>query len=123
MSNKTKMDQLTIMIAKTSAYAVVITESWLTEEILDAEVAIQGFSIYRADRSGCKRGGVCLFLRNDILAQVCLSKTAGLTEALVVKVKSLKAVIFIVYKSQYVNTQQFVDTMAGRATGHNKGPN
>ena len=91
---------------------VVVTETWLSEEILDAEVSIKGFNIIRSDRSGNIRGGVCIYIRCNILAQVCLQTSVGLTEALVVKVKALKLIISVVYKSQLVKSQHFIDTMS-----------
>lgn len=110
-SNKTKMEQLRTMVSNTKAYVIVLTETWLTEDILDQEVKISGFNIFRSDQSGNIRGGICIYLRADISAAICLQSSKGLTEALVLKIKSLKLCIFTIYKSQLVSTTHFQETI------------
>ena len=44
----------------------VITESWFTKHHQDAMLMIQGYSLYRCDRSFGKGGGVCAYVRNHI---------------------------------------------------------
>ena len=36
---------------------VIVTETWLTPDILDKEIPPSGFNLYRCDRPGTKRGG------------------------------------------------------------------
>ena len=40
------------MAAETRSYAIVLTETWLDPSILDAEVNIKGYKLYRQDRIG-----------------------------------------------------------------------
>ena len=55
----------------TSAIFFVLTETWLTESHLAAEVNINGYSIFRQDRqrrkvkSGRDSGGVAVYIRDD----------------------------------------------------------
>ena len=58
---------------ESNAYALVMTETWLKDDILDAEINIEGYRIYRNDRIGQSHGGTCIYLRADISAQVLLS--------------------------------------------------
>jgi len=47
---------------------VGVTETWGSEEINDAEMSIKGFNMFRADRKGCRGGGVILYINEKIQA-------------------------------------------------------
>ena len=44
---------------------MAFTETWLTPEYRDSQVAIPGFSLIRTDSSRGRSGGVAIYLRND----------------------------------------------------------
>jgi len=48
----------------------LITESWFTKHHQDAMLMIQGYSVYRRDRSFGKGGGVCAYVRNHITCSI-----------------------------------------------------
>ena len=50
-TDRTKVTQLNFMAIQYNAMAIAISESWLEESILNAELNIDGYTIYRADRS------------------------------------------------------------------------
>ena len=41
-----------------NCFDIVLTETWLKPHILDAEVQIEDFNIYRQDKTGKKQHGV-----------------------------------------------------------------
>ena len=46
---------------------VIVTETWLTPDILDKEILPSGFNLYRRDIPGTKRGGgVLVAIKTDI---------------------------------------------------------
>ena len=48
-------------------FLIALTDSPLRKDILDAEIAMEGFQHYRADRKeGRKKGGVIFYLRNSL---------------------------------------------------------
>lgn len=51
---------------KSGIHVLSFTETWLTKEIMDGEVDISGYSLFRKDRNQSKGGGVGVFVRNDI---------------------------------------------------------
>jgi len=69
-----KMDELR-NFAYTGNYDIIgITETWATEEISDAELAINGYTLLRNDRKkgNCtKGGGVALYVKDTFNPQVC----------------------------------------------------
>ena len=52
---------------------IALCETYLTNDILDAEVDIPGFSIVRCDRLDRIGGGVCIYVRESLLFEKCLS--------------------------------------------------
>ena len=58
-SNRTKVNFIRDTALESNAPFIVLTETHLKPEILDAEVKIEGWSLYRADRGpGKSHGGV-----------------------------------------------------------------
>ena len=60
-----KIPELNIIIQRTNASVVAVTETWLDDSITNAEIAIEGYSIQRNDRNTIG-GGVCLYIRNNL---------------------------------------------------------
>ena len=75
-----------------------LTETWLSEDIDNAEIQIEDFSIFRADRSHRSRGGVAAYFRSDLLCKSAFSFSNGVCEALLVKCKKLYIVFGVLYR-------------------------
>ena len=62
------MDELHLLCSTIKPHIVVITESWLTPNILDEQVALPCFGVpIRCDRvDGRKGGGVCIYVNNEL---------------------------------------------------------
>ena len=84
---------------------VMLTETWLRDQ-LDAEVNIPGYSLFRSDRvrpkkrRGRNRGGVAIYLRNDLKIQteVLLKFSSGVIEAICLWIPKLNLVVATVYR-------------------------
>ena len=42
-----------------------LTETWLTSNVIDAEIDIPGYSVFHSDRNGHTHGGVAFYLKSD----------------------------------------------------------
>ena len=60
-----KLDEIGHLATTSKAAVIAVSETWLDSSILDGEVGLSGYYIYRHDRNR-HRGGVCLFIRSDI---------------------------------------------------------
>ena len=71
------------MIEDNDPHIIGITESWATyPDILDAELGITGYVMFRKDRIGRRGGGVILYIKESIQAYVIkLEKEAECEEA------------------------------------------
>lgn len=70
-----KMDMLRIWSESTGADLFIVSETWLSKKILDKDVGIYGFNIYRSDRPR-KGGGVAICVKHNLAARVIFSKSA-----------------------------------------------
>ena len=50
---------------KSRIYLILFTETWLNSSVLDEEVSIPGYTIFRKDR-GSKGGGVIVYVRDNL---------------------------------------------------------
>ena len=88
---------------------LAVTETWLHPGILDSEMLadMPGYSIIRQDRQGRQRGGVCLFLREDLTGEVLCSYSNGVCEVLVVQVHQLNTIVTVLYRPPDTTLNEF----------------
>ena len=65
-SNRTKPQQLGSMLCLRKSFGCVISESWLTSDVLNPEICVEGYNVFRSDRVSRIGGGVCVYMRNDL---------------------------------------------------------
>ena len=61
-----KIDYIRNLCIEKEAFAVMLTESHLSDNILDCEVSIDGWSTFRADRTFRTGGGVITYVSDKI---------------------------------------------------------
>jgi exonuclease III len=68
-----KRDEFQAWMADHRPHVTAVTESWLTEDVLDAEIAVDGYTVHRCDRVGMGYGGVLLYV-HDALKSTIVAK-------------------------------------------------
>ena len=97
---------------ESNAPFIALTETHLKPEILDPEVKIDGWSLYRTDRGpGKSHGGVAIYLRNDLIGQLVTSHSNSICETLVVKVKTLNLILVCVYRPPNSTVEAFEEAL------------
>ena len=81
-----------------STMFICLCETFLHEGILDSEVQIPGFIIVRSDRVSRPGGGVCLYLRKNLIYKICLKYSNSVCDLLIVKILSPDLIIILVYR-------------------------
>ena len=81
-----------------STMFICLCETFLHEGILDSEVQIPGFIIVRSDRVSRPGGGVCLYLRKNLIYKICLKYSNSICDLLIVKILSPDLIIILVYR-------------------------
>ena len=109
MRGENKVPLLYDLAALKNSLWIAVTETWLHSGVLDSEllVHIPGYSILRQDRMGRQRGGVCLFLRDDLTGEVLCGQSNGVCELLMVKVHQLDTIITVIYRPPDTYLREF----------------
>ena len=111
-SNRNKVKYLRDTAKESNAPFVVLTETHLKPDILSAEVKIEGYSLYRADRGPNKsHGGVAIYLRDDLTGQLVAVGTNSMCETLAIKVKTLNLLLIAVYRPPNSTLECFEEAM------------
>ena len=104
MSNRNKVSLLSDKLSLENSIGIALTETWLSEDISDAEIQIENFDIFRADRVNCTRGGAALYLRSDLNCKMINHFSNSVVEAVLVKCKKLDMIFISVYRSSNTKT-------------------
>ena len=66
-----------------------VVETWLTDDISDAELKVSGYELYRKDRTESKGGGIILYVKESLHSELCDDLTnSDFEESLWCKVQS-----------------------------------
>ena len=95
-----------------STMFICLSETFLHEGILDSEVLIPGFIIVRSDRVSRPGGGVCLYLRKNLIYKICLKYSNPVCDLLIVKILSPDLIIILVYRPPSSPLSDFDDIIA-----------
>ncbi len=93
---------------------ICITESHLRNNIQDAEVTIQGYESFRADRiEGRKKGGVIVYIRKDIAesAIMLVAGSNGEVEYVIVHIKVWNMILATVYRPPRCSTNNMLEVI------------
>ena len=115
------LNEVKVFVDSTKADMYCICESWLTNDISDPEIAIQGYNHWRTDRLSRMGGGVIIYTKNNfrISYETTLSSNEFGFEILVLKVKHEKARPFYVgclYRPpncRTVSDEKIIETISG----------
>ena len=97
-TNKSKVPYLADLANETNAPFICVTESHLTPEILDAEISIQGYDIFRSDRIGRSHGGVVTYVRKDLVVKTELKDSNSFCDSLILHIPQLNLVLVNIYR-------------------------
>jgi hypothetical protein len=85
-----------------------LTESHLNSSIFDAEVQIDGFQVFRADRSmDRKKGGVINYVKDNIACEVLSRGSNGTVEHLIIYLRKLNLVVVTIYRPPQCDNVEF----------------
>ena len=94
-------------LSESAAIVFGLTETWLNQSHLEAELLIEGYSIKRQDRTGRKvkhgrsSGGVAAYVRDDVAieTEVIFTYSNGVIESIGLHMTSLNLVYILTYRS------------------------
>ena len=101
-------------MVSTGTILAALTETHLSPEVLDAEIYMEGFDIYRADRANNRSGGgVAIYLKRELAAGTSLicSDSNGVVEYLMIHIKKHNMVVMNVYRPPTTTELDFVPVL------------
>ena len=100
-TDKVKVQHLGEIAKESKAFVIALSESHLKSHILDAEVHIPGFQLFRADRKDeIKKGGVITFVKEEFACgiEVLASGCNGSAEWNCLFLPVIRSVVINVYR-------------------------
>ena len=97
LKDKSKVKQLGLLASEYNCNIMTITETWLNESVESGEVSINGYSMYRVDRKGHQRGGVCIYIKSHLPVSPILQYSNGAVEILLLKIPLWDLVLGAIY--------------------------
>ena len=111
-SNRTKLCYLRDLVKMKNSSMIVITESWPSVDIEDAELNVPGWILYRSDRGGGRsHGGCAVYIRNDLTSQLVMTHSNSYCESIGIKVKTLKTLVICTYRPPDSPYENFKDAL------------
>ena len=83
-SIRSKFTVLYQMLSGSKLDVIMVSESWLNENISSQLVNFPGFKLYRNDRTS-RGGGVCMYIRENIQTKIIHSSTNSILEFLCIE--------------------------------------
>ena len=68
---------------------IMWSDTWLEDSVLNVQIQMSYYDVFRADRDGRKSGGVAVFFRSELQCKVELIYANSVVKALVIKCKKL----------------------------------
>ena len=87
---------------------ICLTETHLRSEIRDAEIKLEGYETYRADRvNDRKKGGVVIYTRSDVAkhTELLVANSNGEVEYVIIYIKNWKILLATVYRPPRCSTE------------------
>ena len=98
MKDRSKVKQVEDLTQLHRPVAVVLSETWLTDDVCDAELSIKDYIIYRSDRSERTRGGVCIYVHQTLVSNLVGKFDNHYVESLTVSIADINTIIVGVYR-------------------------
>nr|VZI07880.1 unnamed protein product [Spirometra erinaceieuropaei] len=83
-----KLDELKLRLVELSPDVLAVTETWLSGNISDNEVALPGYQIYRRDREHRQGGGIVVYVNDGLTVSDNTTKFACSTKAIWLTIKA-----------------------------------
>ena len=120
-TDKTKID---FMKDLSNSYTLFIClcETFLNSSILNAEIFMPGFVVCRCDRADRPGGGLCIYIKDSIMFEVCLSYSNSVCELLIVKLDNPSLIIVAIYRPPSSLNSDFEDIITRTTQCFNEMP-
>lgn len=103
-----KHDELCVIVEAHNPDMICIVETWLCADILDSEIALPGYQVYRRDRNR-HGGGILIYIRDHFVCSIFSSSVSLEIITLSVCQGSSKVFVSLFYRPPNSGSQTFED--------------
>ena len=114
-TDQSKIPYLSDLAQQTNAPFICVTESHLNPSILDAEISIAGYDLFRSDRKDRSHGGVAIYVRKDLAVKASIQDSNTYCDSLILHIPQLNLVLMNVYRPPNCPEVLFNQTMEHNA--------
>ena len=112
-TNQSKVAFLKELAAEEDPMYIALTESHLKKEVMDAEIEIDKYTPYRADRKTRSHGGVVTYVRSDLTPDIklLLSYSNSKVEILALHIKPVNTIVINCYRPPQCDLESFANAV------------
>ncbi|XP_069936150.1 uncharacterized protein [Cherax quadricarinatus] len=111
-SNKNdKVSYVSGLLTEANAMFGAFTETH-TRDVLDGEIKIENYNMYRCDRFNTSQGGVGIYIKDTFCWAEVLNCMNDIVEILGINVENRNLVIILVYKPALATAEEFTDQLS-----------
>ena len=88
-----------------------LTETHLNPDILDAQITMKGYNLFRSDRSNRSHGGVCIYVRKDLAVKSEVKDSNSFCHSLILHIPQLKMILANIYRPPNCPEPLFTQTL------------
>ena len=104
-----KIEYLNDLANDKNAIIMAITESHLSEGILDSEISIKGWAHVRADRDNWIGGGVIVYVKDDYTISSEISFSNSVCETVCIYINKLNIGLVTIYQLPNSDNDEFIE--------------
>ena len=97
-TKKFKIPMLRDLMDKSRSNLLIVTESHLNNNILDAEIQMEGYDLIRGDRKERSRGEVAIYTSSNIISETLLTYSNTVCELVIMKLPQINHILVTIYK-------------------------
>ena len=92
---------------KSRSNLLIVTESHLNNNILDAEIQMEGYDLIRGDRKERSHGGVAIYTSSNIISETLLTFSNTVCELVIMKLPQINHILVTIYRPPDTNCTEF----------------
>ena len=97
-NNKSKIQYLNDLTKDSNLLFLALTETHLNKNILDAEIQIGNYNLFRQDRKDRSHGGTACYVHSSLCANIVESRSDCYCEIWIVEISDLDLIVATIYR-------------------------
>ena len=110
-SDQSKLPYLSDLARESNSPFICLTETHLTPDVLDAEISIEGYNLFRSDRQTRSHGGVCTYVRKDLAVVSEIKDSDSFCDFQILHLPQLNLSIANIYRPPNCPESSFIETI------------